>query len=87
MVLNKAAYPDEKDKEKTIQELENIIENENIVQCVVSSPDIEKMLELKRYLAKKFYDIKIVNESKQLKNPQLIAKFLFTILCTNSLFK
>ena len=71
MVLNKAAYPDEKDKEKTIQELENIIENENIVQYVVSSPDIEKMLELKRYLAKKFYDIKIVNESKKLKNPEL----------------
>lgn len=71
MVLNKAAYPDEKDKEKTIQELENIIENENIVQCVVSSPDIEKMLELKRYLAKKIYDIKIVNESKKLKNPEL----------------
>lgn len=29
------------------------------------------MLELKRYLAKKFYDIKIVNESKKLKNPEL----------------
>lgn len=52
MVLNKAAYPDEKDKEKTIQELINIIENEDIVQCVVSSPDIEKMMELKKYLEK-----------------------------------
>ena len=71
MVLNKAAYPDEKDKEKTIQELINIIENEDIVQCVVSSPDIEKMMELKKYLEKKFHDIKIVNESKKLKNPEL----------------
>ena len=71
MVLNKAAYPDEKDKEKTIQELINIIENEDIVQCVVSSQDIEKMMELKSYVTKDFHDVKIVNESKRLKNLEL----------------
>ena len=27
------------------------------------------MMELKKYLEKKFHDIKIVNESKKLKNP------------------
>lgn len=71
MVLNKAAYPDEKDKEKTIQELENIIENENILQCVFSSSDIEKLIKFKSYLENNFQGVKIVNESKKLKNLEL----------------
>lgn len=71
IVLNKAAFPDEKDKEKTIQELENIIENENILQCVVSSSDIEKLIKFKSYLENNFQGVKIVNESKKLKNPEL----------------
>jgi Cof subfamily protein (haloacid dehalogenase superfamily) len=71
IVLNKALFLDEKDKEKTVDELKNIIETENIVQCIVSSSDIEKMMELKSYLAKNFHEVKIVNESKKLKNPEL----------------
>lgn len=71
MVLNKAAYPDEKDQERTIVELKNIIETENIVQCVISSPDIEKLLSLKKYLASNFKEVNIINESKRLENPEL----------------
>jgi len=71
IVINKAVFLDEKDKEKTLEELKNIIETENIVQCVVSSSDIEKMMELKSYVTKDFHDVKIVNESKRLKNLEL----------------
>ena len=71
LVLNTASYPDEKDKEKSIEELYNIIQKEDIVQCVISNPNIEKMQEFKTYLAKKLPQTKIVNESKKLKNPEL----------------
>ncbi len=68
LVLNKAFYPDEKDKEKSIPELEDIIENKPIVQCVISNPDIDKIIEFKKFLSKKLKMVKIVNESKRLKN-------------------
>lgn len=71
LVLNEASFPDEKDKVKTIEELEKIIEEEDIVQCVVADSDIEKMKKFKMFLEENFYDIKIVNESKRLKNPEL----------------
>lgn len=71
LVLNVASYPDERDKERTRAELENIIENKEIVQCVISSTDIEKMKEFKRFLKETKQKIKIVNESKKLKNPEL----------------
>ena len=58
IVINKAVFLDEKDKEKTLEELKNIIETENIVQCVVSSSDIEKMMELKSYVTKDFQAIR-----------------------------
>ena len=66
LVLNEASFPDEKDKVKTIEELEKIIEEEDIVQCVVADSDIEKMKKFKMFLEENFYDIKIHNESKKL---------------------
>lgn len=71
LVLNKALYLDEKDKEKTLEELEKIIDFEDIVQCVIASFDIEKMKKLKKYLVENFPETKITNESKRLKNPEL----------------
>lgn len=70
LVLNKAFYPDEKDKELPINKLEEIAENEEIVQCVISNRDINKMKILKKYL-EELKSIKIVNESKRLKNIDL----------------
>ena len=75
VVLNIAFYPDEKDKELPISELEKIIEIEDIVQCVVSNRDLKKMQDFKKYLEENleeyFKEVKIVNESKKLKNPNL----------------
>ncbi len=71
LVLNMAFYPDEKDKVLPISELKKIIENEDIVQCVVSNRDFKKMQDFKKYLEEYFGEIKIVNESKRLKNPDL----------------
>lgn len=71
LVLNKAFYPDEKDKERTIEQLEEIAEKEPVVQCVLFNTNIEKMREFKAYLEKEFNDIQIINQSKKLKNPNL----------------
>lgn len=71
LVLNKATYPDEKDKEVSIDELEKIAKNEEIVQFSVSDSNLEKMQEFKEYLKQNFKDVKIENESKRLKNPEL----------------
>lgn len=71
LVLNLAMYPDEKDKEKSYEELENIIKNEEVVQCVISNPDLEKMQEFKKMLEANFPETIIANESKRIKNPEL----------------
>lgn len=71
MVLNRATYPDEKDKEVSNEELEKIAQLEKIVQVSVSDSDLEKMKKFKEYLKNNFKDIKIENESKKLKNPEL----------------
>ncbi len=71
LVLNIAAYPDEKVNELLISELVEIIENEEIVQCVMSNKDLRKMQDFKKYLEKNFKDVKIINESKRLKNSNL----------------
>ena len=71
LVLNTAIYPDEKDKERSIKELNEIIEKEDIIQCVIANSDIEKMKEFKIFLEKELPQVKIINESKKLKNPQL----------------
>lgn len=68
LVLNVAAYPDEKNNELPFSELVNITENEEIVQCVISNKDVTKMQEFKKYLEKNFTDVKITNESKRLKD-------------------
>lgn len=71
LVLNKAAYPDEKDKEVSQEELEKIVKNEEIVQFNISDSSLEKMQEFKKYLSEQFKEVKIENESKRLKNPEL----------------
>lgn len=70
LVMNKATYLDEKDKVKTVEELQKIIESEKIVQCSISSEDFEKMKKIKEYIIK-ILQIKIENESKRLNNPKL----------------
>ena len=57
--------------QKTIDELKNIIQDENIVQCVILNSDIEKMKKLKDFLKENFPKTKIVNESKKIENPDL----------------
>ena len=71
LVLNRATYPDEKDKEVSNEELEKIAQLEKIVQVSVSDSDLEMMKKFKEYLKNNFKDIKIENESKKLKNPEL----------------
>ncbi len=71
LVLNQSFYPDEKDKELPKEELEKIAQKEEVVQCVVSNRELEKMQEFKKYLEENFTEIKIENESKRLKNPEL----------------
>lgn len=71
LVLNKATYPDEKDQEASDIELNNIAESEQIVQVNIANADLEKMQNFKKYLEKNFENIKIENESKRLKNPEL----------------
>ena len=53
LVLNRATYPDELDKIKSIEELKEIIQTKQIVQCVICHEQIEKMLTLKEYLSTK----------------------------------
>ncbi len=50
LVLNRATYPDEKDKEVSNEELEKIDKKEKIVQVSVSDSDLEKMKKFKEYL-------------------------------------
>lgn len=50
LVLNRATYPDEKDKEVSNEELEKIAQLEKIVQVSVSDSDLEKMKKFKEYL-------------------------------------
>ena len=70
LVLNRATYPDEQDKIKSIEELKEIIQTKQIVQCVICHEQIKKMLTLKEYLSAKG-QLQIINESKKLKNPKI----------------
>lgn len=70
LVMNEAFYPDELDKVKLIEELEKIINEEKIIQCVIYNQDIEKM-KLCKHFIEGIEKVKIVNESKRLKNPEL----------------
>ena len=71
IALSRALYQDEKDKEKSTEELKKIIQNERIIQCVILNSNIEKMKELKEVLKRNFPETKIVNESKRIEHPEL----------------
>ena len=65
-ITNKIIFPDEKHEVVPISEIEEVIEKENIIQCVICNCDIEKQKILKSYVEKSFEQLKIVNESKRL---------------------
>lgn len=71
LVMSKMFYPDEAKNVRAEQELLEIAEKEKILQCVISNRDFEKMKALKKYLGNSKMNIKIENESKRLKNPDL----------------
>ncbi len=50
LVMNEAAYPDEKDKEVSYEELERVAVEEQVVQCVITSTDFEKMRVFRDYI-------------------------------------
>ena len=71
LVMNKFFYEDEKDKVRSIEELKEIINTQNIVQSVILDKDFEKIKAFKEYFNKNLKNLKIENESKRLKNPNL----------------
>lgn len=71
LVMNEAAYPDEKDKEVSYEELEKVAVEEQVVQCVITSTDFEKMKVFRDYIENECVGIAVANESKRFKNPDL----------------
>lgn len=71
LVMNEAAYPDEKDKEVSYEELERVAVEEQVVQCVITSTDFEKMKIFRDYIKNECVGIAVANESKRFKNPDL----------------
>lgn len=71
LVMNEAAYPDEKDKEVSYEELEKVAVEEQVVQCVITSTDFEKMRVFRDYIKNECVWIAVANESKRFKNPDL----------------
>ena len=71
LVMNEAAYPDEKDKEVSYEELERVAVEEQVVQCVITSTDFEKMKVFRDYIKNECVGIAVANESKRFKNPDL----------------
>lgn len=71
LVMNEAAYPDEKDKEVSYEELEMVAVEEQVVQCVITSTDFEKMKVFRDYIKNECVGIAVANESKRFKNPDL----------------
>lgn len=71
LVMNEAAYPDEKDKEVSYEELERVAVEEQVVQCVITSTDFEKMRFFRDYIKNECVGIAVANESKRFKNPDL----------------
>lgn len=71
LVMNEAAYPDEKDKEVSYEELEKVAVEEQVVQCVITSTDFEKMKVFRDYIKNECVGIAVANESKRFKNPDL----------------
>ena len=71
LVMNEAAYPDEKNKEVSYEELERVAVEEQVVQCVITSTDFEKMKIFRDYIKNECVGIAVANESKRFKNPDL----------------
>lgn len=71
LVMNEAAYPDEKDKEVSYEELERVAVEEQVVQCVITSTDFEKMRVFRDYIKNECIWIAVANESKRFKNSDL----------------
>ncbi len=71
LVMNEAAYPDEKDKEVSYEELERVAVEEQVVQCVITSTDFEKMRVFRDYIKNECVGIAVANESKRFKNSDL----------------
>ena len=71
LVMNEAAYPDEKDKEVSYEELERVAVEEQVVQCVITSTDFEKMRFFRDYIKNECVGIAVANESKRFKKPDL----------------
>ena len=71
LVMNEAAYPDEKDKEVSYEELERVAVEEQVVQCVITSTDFEKMRVFRDYIKNECVWIAVANESKRFKNSDL----------------
>lgn len=71
LVMNEAAYPDEKDKEVSYEELERVAVEEQVVQCVITSTDFEKMRVFRNYIKNECVGIAVASESKRFKNPDL----------------
>ncbi len=71
LVMNEAAYPDEKDKEVSYEELERVAVEEQVVQCVITSTDFEKMKVFRDYIKNECVGIAVANESKRFKNSDL----------------
>lgn len=68
-ITNKRIFSDEKHQEVSLSEIEKIIERKKIIQCVICNRDIEKQKVLKNYVESNFSNLKIVNESKRLTDP------------------
>lgn len=71
LIMNVAFYPDEMDRKRTKEQIIEVINTKKIVQCVISSKELEKLQEFKKYIVEEMPELKIVNESKRLKNPNL----------------
>lgn len=71
ILFNKTSRLDELGKESSFSNLENLIKNEDIVQCVMLNSDIDKMISFKSYIKENFKDTIIANESKRLTNLNL----------------
>lgn len=65
LIMNRIIFEDEKDKVRSVEEIKNIIESKDIVQCAISDTDFEKMQKARLYLKENFKTIKIENESKR----------------------
>ena len=77
LVLNRATYPDEQDKIKSIKELKEIIQTKKIVQCVICHEQIEKILALKEYISTKIYYCDITSKDVSKGNAVIeICKYL-----------